>query len=823
MSTEVESNGEPRRGMLARAGRAVAGFCLGLWRRMRPSVRVRRSIAFASVSLVIAYGAFVGGSFHTTLGWWADTGIGAGMVLLAVLLVPVVFGLLRLLGRGMRQIFGLFGISALVIFLVLLVETALRPNRAVPTALAVVVPLAMWVGGLAALTKSGFGARRWFAKFAVIMFVALGLAGNGAFVWWLTNDGSSVHAKSKPAWSEAALLKKAFAGASPGEPGALPFDVITYGSGKDLHRPEFGEGVDLVTESVNGRPFVDMPKGWKGDVREHYWGFDAGSLPRNATVWCPRGEGPFPLVLCVHGNHGMCEASDPGYAYLGELLASRGFLFASIDENFLNSGGIVHGGMRKENDARAWMLLEHLSLWRDWNVEPGHRFAGQVDVGNIALIGHSRGGEAVCLAAVFNRLRHYPDDASVPFDYGFGIRSIVSIAPVDGQYRAAGHDTAMRDVSYFTIHGGHDADVTQFHGDRFYRRAHFSERGADCFKSSLWIYRANHGQFNTVWGAFDTPSPNAWLLNDAALMSGEDQRQIARVFLAGFLEATLRERDEYRELFRDVRASRELVPDHAILIGRYEDPSFRLLADFEEDVDVTTTSAPGGSIAAVGLAVWREKGIPMRGSGKRRDHGVELGWDNAPPDAEPDDEEPDDEEPDAAPPLMYPVFELQLPEAFEVSPGEALVFALAASDSDAEPQDYSDPEPGDDEVADEPEEATDATEDSEDLVDDAEEGSQVAEPIDFTIELTDENGATSRRRLSAFGNLMPPLDVVVQRGGFRASQWSETFEPVLQTFRCPLEDFAREGFDPGRLHKIRLVFDVTEQAVVYFDRVGFAQ
>ena len=38
------------------------------------------------------------------------------------------------------------------------------------------------------------------------------------------------------------------------------------------------------------------------------------------------GAGPFPLVLIVHGNHDMAEFSDPGYEYLGELLASRGFI-----------------------------------------------------------------------------------------------------------------------------------------------------------------------------------------------------------------------------------------------------------------------------------------------------------------------------------------------------------------------------------------------------------------------------------------------------------------------------------------------------------------
>src|SRR5690606_30096297 len=127
----------------------------------------------------------------------------------------------------------------------------------------------------------------------------------------------------------------------------------------------------------------------------------------------------------------MKDFSDPGYDYLGNLLASRGFILASIDENFLN------GAIRNENDARGWMLLKHLELWRELNDSAGGPFYRKVDMDRIALIGHSRGGEAVGHAAAFNRLAHYPDDATVTFDFGFGIRSLIAIAPVDGQYKPA--------------------------------------------------------------------------------------------------------------------------------------------------------------------------------------------------------------------------------------------------------------------------------------------------------------------------------------------------------------------------------------------------
>ena len=64
------------------------------------------------------------------------------------------------------------------------------------------------------------------------------------------------------------------------------------------------------------------------------------------------------MVLVVHGNHNMRDYSDPGYDYLGELLASRGYVLASVDENFIN------GRIRNENDGRGWFLLKHVELFK---------------------------------------------------------------------------------------------------------------------------------------------------------------------------------------------------------------------------------------------------------------------------------------------------------------------------------------------------------------------------------------------------------------------------------------------------------------------------
>ena len=341
---------------------------------------------------------------------------------------------------------------------------------------------------------------------------------------------------------------------NPARPG--PHGVLTlyYGSGTDKNRPEYRDSVEIATATVDASKLVDL--GNSEDSRNEYWGFAPDSFPINARVWYPDEPGPHPLVLVVHGNHNMRDFSDPGYDWLGELLASRGYILASVDMNFIN------GGIRGENDGRGWLLLKHLQAWQRFNADPDGPFAGRVDMNNIALIGHSRGGEAVALAAAFNRLERYPDDASLEFDFNFNIRSIVSIAPVDGQYLPADRRAPLNDVNYLVFHGSHDGDVTSFHGLRIFNRLRL-DPGADLFKSAVYVYRANHGQWNTVWGAHDNGPRSPRILELGGLLPPEEQREFGRVFISAFLDITLRGDDRYRPLFRDHRVAGDwLPPDH---------------------------------------------------------------------------------------------------------------------------------------------------------------------------------------------------------------------------------------------------------------------
>ena len=591
---------------------------------------------------------------------------------------------------------------------------------------------------------------------------------------------------------------------NPAGPGSHSVRRLYYGHGTDRRRAEFRDSITITTGTVDGTKLISTSPENKRSRRD-YWGFDFDSLPLNGRIWYPDGDGPFPLVLMVHGNHNMKDFSDPGYEYLGELLAGRGFIAVSVDENFLN------GNLRGENDARGWMLLRHVEIWTAFNDSAGGPFHGKVDLENIGLIGHSRGGEAVAVAGLFNRLSHYPDDATLKFDFGFAIRALIAIAPIDGQYEPANRPTPLRDVNYLVIHGSHDGDVSAFSGLRQYQRITFGE--GEGFKSAIWMYRANHGQWNTVWGSTDGGPRSPRFLDLRGLVSEADQRQFAKVYLTAFLEATLKHRTEYRPMFTDHRTVGGWLPK-TMYVTRFQDASFRPLADFSEDVDVTTGTAPGVRLEGDSLSTWKEAVVPLRWRDADLGHNaVWLGWNNR---------IAGDDTTQTGRPAAYAV---SLPDsirrAWGVTGRSALILSLAPTEAVPSPRKAAEDSAkgknakasGDTSVARTSPPAKRKAE-AKDTI-----------PLDLTIEGTDAQGHTARLRLGRYGTIRRPIEVnIYRRKGRDAQRLGRQSELVLQTFVIPLSDFADAdaGFDAGQLSSIRLLFDRTKAGTVVVTDIGLS-
>ncbi|MDR7128494.1 dienelactone hydrolase [Algoriphagus sp. 4150] len=671
--------------------------------------------------------------------------------------------------------------------------------------------------------KSHFSVLRVPKKVVAVLGLLIGLAGLGISGYYYLLTGLEVDPIENAALLSSDKIPPIL-GKSPAEAGEYRVNTITYGSGKDKHRPEFADKVidNFITDSVNGVAFLDNWKGFSGWWREKYWGFDDKSLPINGRVWYPEGQGPFPLVLVVHGNHSMQDYSDPGYDYLGELLASRGMILVSVDENFINSSWTdIKGGLEKENDARGWLLLEHLKVWHNWNTQADHPFFNKIDIDKIALIGHSRGGEAVVHAAMLNELDYYPDDATVRLNYNFNIKSIVAIAPVDGQYEPGDTRTKLKNIDYFVIHGSQDADVSSYMGSMQYERITFQD-SAYHFKAGLYVYGANHGQFNTSWGNNDTGNPFLGLLNLKQQLNEDSQREIAKVYIAAFLETTLQGEMEYLPLFLDARRGKNWLPE-TIYLNQFEDSNLKTLANFEEDFDVSTLSADSGSILSKNLSVWRESEIQLKWA-KKGSRAAFLGWDY-----EVADSLKDDRAKDFVPDSLIANYSLNLnPSAFLLDSASVLMFSMAESTEDSNPKSSGKWVNGTNEInkeesEDGEENSTEEPENNVAKTKNESEKKKAKKPLDFTIHLIDSAGQSISFLLSEFSPLQREIPVVIMKSDFIKGH--NDSEKVFQTFAFNLGKFAElnTSFNLTQTKIIKFVFDQNTSGVVVVDNIGFSR
>lgn len=694
--------------------------------------------------------------------------LGALTIALVDLVVMVVRALLDLFVRAFPGLYRAVAVAA-VIMVIAFFLSGVGPFAQGIGALVVLVVGSMLGAAIWTLSRGAWSTLTRVHRVQVVVGGVIGVTLLAATLGWYLWPGPDVSPLPIHAGTEnvASLPLE-----DPSQPGPFEVRTLTYGAGTDLRRSEFGPEADLITEPVDGSAFVDRWEGLPGQLRTAYWGFDLTNLPVNGRVWYPDGDGPFPLALVVHGNHNMIRHSDPGYAYLGELLASRGMILVSVDQNFFNGGWMdriliwENSGLVEENDGRGWLLLEHLAQWQRWHEAEGNPFTGKVDMNRIAVMGHSRGGEAAAIAAAFNQMNAYPGDPARPWEYDFGIRSVVAIAPSDGQYMPAGRGTVLHDINYLTIHGAYDGDVRAFHGARQYNRVTFSP-GTQAFKSAVYIDQANHGQFNSLWGRADAGSfPRDGMLNLGPIMDEADQQQIAMVMISAFLEATLKDQAGYIALFRDLRRGQAWLPEVAYLT-RYDDARTIYLATFEEDVDPITATFPGATLTGESLTRWQEGIVPQKWDNQQTS-AVTLGWHNA------------------SDTSFYAV-KLEEADADELralgnslaEEDASLIFSLAAG----------------------------ATNDS---------------ALDLTVEVLDGNGVAARLPLDHIGLLPPQPEFRTLKHPLLERQNMRWAEPVFRTYEFRFADFraVAPDFDPTELIEVRFVFDRSANGLVLLNGIG---
>jgi len=365
--------------------------------------------------------------------------------------------------------------------------------------------------------------------------------------------------------------------------------------------------------TLNLSPLVDFTA-----FRTRYWRFDASAIPLRGLLWTPVGtpKPGAPIFLISAGNHQMTLQSAPGYQYLCQHLASHGYACASFDADFMNSlligsmqyDQLIEHGTGFELLARGLLYLEHASLLADWNLDPQNPLYGMLDPMRVVFAGHSRSGESACDAAWALRdlapdpIADYPtyDIASVRTK--ISLQGVVAFAPTDHAYMPGGVPLQLRNINYLTIKGTHDIDQSNtFSALRQLNAIHYSSPSSSSssssspssnttmqqpvmIKTAILVYRANHGQWNTVWGNADLGPASAWLLNRGVLLPSDQQQTIAKALLVMFLSVTWPPppRSPYLSMMRDIRIATPWLPS-TNYVQQFSDSHTLLLADFNSN------------------------------------------------------------------------------------------------------------------------------------------------------------------------------------------------------------------------------------------------
>jgi hypothetical protein len=272
----------------------------------------------------------------------------------------------------------------------------------------------------------------------------------------------------------------------------------------------------------------------------------------------------YPLIIVAHGSHTHATPSYLGFEYLLQHLALNGFIAASISaESAEDNPQATAEIIRAQAAYLTGVFGTHLQA-------------------NIGLLGHSRGGEGVCLAAVSNHA----------IGWGLAINAVLALSPTDFYASALSGTWAP---PLLVIYGSLDNDLKGIPNTGFKTYDHAA--GAE--KSFLMVYGATHNRFNTEWPDEHNPADAANVISALAHCN------ILQGYAAAFFRQHLRSETQFTGIFRG-----EWVPTlarntdlKAKFYVQYQHPTALTIDDFEGTHTVASweTSSIGSPVSQASL------------------------------------------------------------------------------------------------------------------------------------------------------------------------------------------------------------------------------
>ncbi|GAA4615107.1 hypothetical protein GCM10023195_66340 [Actinoallomurus liliacearum] len=342
--------------------------------------------------------------------------------------------------------------------------------------------------------------------------------------------------------------------------GTVPGSTTGTTSAKATPKPHASRTSPPVDPAAPGPYGIDRADYDFGDTALKLSGLGDRVVEERAAVWVPKNApGPRPVVIFLHGRHSACYdpvakktdnthwpcadgyqpiPSHRGYDKSAEVLASRGYVVVSISANGINAQDNPYSD-DAGTLARGQLVLDHLDLLARANDgrAPGMSplLKGRLDLKDVGLMGHSRGGEGVVKAALLN--------AALPRPYG--IKAVLPLAPID-----FGRET-LPDVPMAVILPYCDGDVSNLQGQHFYEDTRYAHTSDGVLRSSLLVMGADHNFFNTEWtpGVAVAPASDDWSSQSDATcgtnsptsirLTAAEQYQVGVDYVAGFFRLVM--------------------------------------------------------------------------------------------------------------------------------------------------------------------------------------------------------------------------------------------------------------------------------------------